>query len=179
MAAYEKTVWKCCARFILGGWVLVANFVSNSTSPSNLDRWVIIPWNQKLYQQQNGSHSSFTQIRFHFSKKQGRTFHVTTVSNSTGEAVVQYFSGQTDAPSDSCGSFQITEGENSKSVMDCKRWSYVGKWGYAAHVKGRLYKYAAYVPFKYHWHLLEGYWYCDAWYHDFVSRGDFWKIYVR
>ena len=104
---------------------------------------------------------------------------MTTVSNSTGEAVVQYFSGQTDAPPDSCGSFQITEGENSKSVMECKRWSYKGKCGYAAHVKERLYKYAAYVPFEYHWHLLEGYWYCDDWYHDFVSPGDFWKIYVR
>ncbi|RMX59241.1 hypothetical protein pdam_00005696 [Pocillopora damicornis] len=28
---------------------------------------------------------SFTQLRFHCSKKQGRTFRVTTVSNSTGE----------------------------------------------------------------------------------------------
>ena len=86
---------------------------------------------------------------------------MTTVSNSTGEAVVQYFSGQTDAPPDSCGSFRITEGENSKLVMECKRWSYKGKCGYAAYVKERLYKYAAYVPSKYHWHLLEGYWYCD------------------
>ena len=46
-------------------------------------------------------------------------------------------------------------------------------------VKERLYKYAAYVPSEYHWHLLEGYWYCDDWYHDFVSPGDFGKIYVR
>ena len=38
---------------------------------------------------------SFSQLRFHCSKQQGRTFHVTTVANSSGEAVVQYFSGQT------------------------------------------------------------------------------------
>ena len=40
------------------------------------------------------THLSFTQLRFHCSKQQGHTFHVTTVANSTGEAVVQYFSGQ-------------------------------------------------------------------------------------
>ena len=42
------------------------------------------------------THLSFTQLRFIHIKQQGRTFHVTTVGNSTGEAVVQYFSGQTD-----------------------------------------------------------------------------------
>ena len=31
----------------------------------------------------------------HCSKQQGRTFHVTTAANSSGESVVQYFSGQT------------------------------------------------------------------------------------
>ncbi|CAH3039753.1 unnamed protein product [Pocillopora meandrina] len=34
------------------------------------------------------SHLSFTQLRFHCSKKQGRTFRVATVSNSTGEGNV-------------------------------------------------------------------------------------------
>ena len=51
------------------------------------------------------THLSFTQLRFYCSKQQGRTFHVATVANSTGEAVVQYFSGQTDVPPASCGSF--------------------------------------------------------------------------
>ena len=36
---------------------------------------------------------SFTQLRLYCSKKNGRTFHVTTADNITGEAVVQYFSG--------------------------------------------------------------------------------------
>ena len=40
----------------------------------------------------------FTQRIFHSSKQQGHTFHVTTVANSTGEAVVQYFSGQVKTP---------------------------------------------------------------------------------
>ena len=67
------------------------------------------------------SNLSFTGLRFHCSKKQGRTFHVTTVINST--PVVQYSSGQKDVLPDSCGSFQRTEGDN-KSVMECKRWSF-------------------------------------------------------
>ena len=40
-------------------------------------------------------HFSFTQLRFLCRKKQGRTFHLVTAINSSGEAVVQYFSGQT------------------------------------------------------------------------------------
>ena len=34
------------------------------------------------------THLSFTQLRFHCSKNNGRTFHVTTANNSAGEAVV-------------------------------------------------------------------------------------------
>ena len=44
---------------------------------------------------------------FHCQKKQGRTFHMVTASNSSGEAVVQYFSGQTDEQPDACGSFEL------------------------------------------------------------------------
>ena len=39
-------------------------------------------------------HSAKTDFLCH--KKQGRTFHMVTASNSSGEAVVQYFSGQAD-----------------------------------------------------------------------------------
>ena len=42
---------------------------------------------------------------FHCQKKQGRTFHMVTASNSSGEPVVQYFSGQTGEQLDACGSF--------------------------------------------------------------------------
>ena len=33
---------------------------------------------------------SFTQLRFHCRKKQGRTFHVVTASNSSGEAKIHF-----------------------------------------------------------------------------------------
>ena len=58
------------------------------------------------------THLSFTQLRFHCSKQQGHMFHVTTVANRTGE--VQYFSGQTDVPPASCGSFVRMESDNSR-----------------------------------------------------------------
>ena len=50
------------------------------------------------------THLSFTQLRFYCSKNNDRTIHVTTAANSIGEAVVQYFSGQTDVQPASCGS---------------------------------------------------------------------------
>ena len=71
---------------------------NSSLSAANQD---FIPWNN---QWSDGSHKnrheraeitglSFTQLRLYCSKKNGRTFHVTTADNITGEAVVQYFSG--------------------------------------------------------------------------------------
>ena len=107
-------------------------------------------------------HLSFTQSRLYCSKKQGRKFHVTTVSNSTGEAVVEYFSGLADVRPDSCGSFQRMEDDNSKSVMECESWNYEGKWGWnEGRVEVKLYIHAAYVPGNYHCRVLHGYWYCD------------------
>ena len=46
---------------------------------------------QKSAMKELRTHLSFTQLRFHCHKKQGRTFHVVTASNSSGEAVVRYF----------------------------------------------------------------------------------------
>ena len=131
------------------------------------------------------THLSFTQLRFHCSKQQGRTFHVTTVADSTGEAVVQYFSGQTDVQPDACGSFARLEDDNSILAGVCGQWGYdgksyhIGKWGHAAD-QDRLYFASAFLASLYHWMLtpdgsrLE----CD----DFkvgVSSGDFWKVFVR
>ncbi|CAH3039751.1 unnamed protein product [Pocillopora meandrina] len=173
-----------------GGWLLVANFVLNSTSPPDWTaessyRGIRNFANNKMgisvsALKELRSHLSFTQLRFHCSKKQGRTFHVTTVSNSTGEAVVEYFSGQKDVRPDSCGSFQRMEDDNSKLVIECESWSNDGKWGFnGGDVERRLYTGFARVPRNYNWNLPYGSWYCDDWYHDPVSPGDFWKIYVR
>ena len=131
---------------------------------------------------------SFTQLRFHCSKHQGRTFHVTTAANSTGKAVVQYFSGQTDAFPDSCGSFVRMENDNSKLASVCEKWgrengkNNVGKWGHAHKDQNRLYDHPAFVGGQYHWllhlHSQNSRWECDD-FEQGVSSGDFWKVFVR
>ena len=130
------------------------------------------------------THLSFTQLRFHC-RQQGRRFHVTTVANSTGEAVVQYFSGQTDVQPNACGSFVRMENDNSRLAGVCHLWGcngtsyYVGKWGHVGD-QDRLYSHAAFVGHSYYWLLTPGgsRWECDD-FHVEVSSGDFWKVFVR
>jgi len=110
---------------------------------------------------------------------------VTTVANSTGQVVVQYFSDQTDVQPDACGSFVRMENENSRLAEVCHQWGYdgtsdyVGKWGHALY-RDRLYDHAAFVAASYHWLLTPGgsRWECDDKYLG-VSSGDFWKVFVR
>lgn len=74
------------------------------------------------------THLSFTQLRFHCNKQLVRTFHVTTVTNSSGEAVVQFFSRQTDSMPFSCGSFATLTGDNSLLAGDCANWGKDGSY---------------------------------------------------
>ena len=132
------------------------------------------------------THLSFAQLRFHCSKQQGRTFHVTTVANSIGEAVVQYFSGQTDVHPDACSSFVRMENDNSFLAQVCSQWGkiglsfHVGKWGHANNDEDRLYYASAFVKDSYHFEVTPSgsRWECDD-YLVGVSSGDFWKVYVR
>ena len=127
------------------------------------------------------THLSFTQLRF-FCRKQ-RTFHVTTANNSAGEAVVQYFSGQTDTMPASCGSFVKMDDDNSFLAGVCSRWGYdgsqyyVGKWGYVRD-QDRLYHHTAFAAYSYHFRIIPGRWECDD-YNVGVSPGNFWKVFVR
>ena len=128
------------------------------------------------------THLPFTQLRFHCSKQLGRTFHVTTVVNSTGEGVVQYFSGQTDVQPDACGSFVRMDNDDSLLAGVCHRWDFgADKRGHGnVGEQERLYNHVAFVMNLYHWYLtadasrLE----CDDFYSK-VSSGDFWKVFVR
>ena len=131
------------------------------------------------------SHLSFTQLRFFCSKQHGRTFHVTTVANSTGEAVVQYFSGQTDVQPDACGSFVRMENDNSMSTGLCHRWGKdssgydVGKWGHMRN-EDRLFNHPAFVVYYYHWVMRQNgvRMDCDD-YGVGVQAKDAWKVFVR
>ena len=148
---------------------------------------------QKSAMKELRTHLCFTQLRFHCRKKEGRTFHVVTASNSSGEAVVQYFSGQTDEQPDACGSFlRVTSDDNSELAGICKDWGQlvsgevlVGKWGYGEDQE-RLYWYPVSRKTKYHVRVqlhnvddlrkLE----CDDSSAPNVgTNGDFWRVFVR
>ncbi|CAH3195296.1 unnamed protein product, partial [Porites evermanni] len=99
--------------------------------------------------------------------KQGRTFHVITAANSTGEAVVQYFSGQSDTLPASCGSFITMEDDNSELAIKCSKWGndgshYVGKWGH--HRKQgefRMYDHTAFIANLHYWIIFNRMGKCD------------------
>ena len=177
---------------ILGGWLLVSSVVTKGPTPHKVlvetsyrgisgDQMALT----KDAMNELRTHLSFTQLRFHCSKLQGRTFHVTTAANKTGEAAVQYFSGQTNVQPASCGSFVKMENDNSMLSGVCERWGlkngayYVGKWGHERD-QDRLHFYPAFVRSTYHWLIEPGgaYWLCDD-HLVGVSTGDFWKVFVR
>ena len=184
---------------ILGGWLLVANFVLDNLN--NLPAWTPETSYRGISNYHNNkmgiatsamkelrTHLPFTQLRFHCSKQQGRTFHVTTVANSTGEVVVQYFSGQTDAMPSSCNSFVRMEDDTSYLAKQCSRWGndgshYVGKWGHKSRRgETRMYDHTAFVANLYHWKITDGIWACDDKSNSGflpLSAGDVWKIFVR
>ncbi len=182
--------------FTLGGWLLVSNVVIDNLSFSQLSVETTYSGISSYHNNNTVltksamneliTHMPFTQLRFLCSKKlHGRTFHVTTTGNSTGEAVVKYFSGQTDVQPDSCGSFVRMDDDDSLSAGVCHKWGYeggsyeVGKWGHAL-VEHRLYSHPAFVAYLSHWVLQEdgSRLECDD-YHVGVSSGDFWKVFVR
>ena len=185
--------------FVTGGWLLVANLEMLSSKPPK--KWTTETSYRGISNFANNemgirlsamrelrSHLSFTQLRFYCSKQQGRTFHVTTAANSSGEAVVQYFSGQTDVLPSSCYSFERMQGDNSRLASKCDRWGndgskYAGKWGHYKHRgERRMYNHAAFIPQEYYWVAVLGKWWCDD---DngsnliAISPGDVWKVYVR
>ena len=103
--------------------------------------------------------------------------------NSSGEAVVQYFSGQTDANPKACGSFVRMKDENSKLAADCNQWG-SKEWGYPHSGKSR-YRIVAFVPWKYIWNFYgNSRWECDDYsFNDAeyfgLSASDFWRVFVR
>ena len=148
---------------------------------------------QKSAMKELRRHLSFTQLRFHCRKKQGRTFHVVTASNSSGQAVVRYFSGQIDEQPDACGSFvRVTLDDTSKLASICKDWGrlangtyHVGKWGHGKD-QNRLYWYPVFKRSLYHLRVQLHYvdnlkkMECDDGSGPNVdTNGDFWRVFVR
>ena len=130
------------------------------------------------------THLFFTQLRFHCSKQQGRTLHVTTAADNTGEAVVQFFSRQTDVKPYACGLLERLKGDNSVLAINCTKWEkgagsyYAGKWGHGG--VSELYIFPVFIINFCHWTTWTD---ADRWECDdeekSVSSGDLWKIYFR
>ncbi|KAL9963782.1 hypothetical protein ACROYT_G027322 [Oculina patagonica] len=179
-----------------GGWLLVSNVVIDDSPPFQLSvetsyRGISNYFNNKTFLTKNAmnelrTHFPFTQLRFHCSKQHhGRTFHVTTAANSTGEAVVQYFSGQTNIRPHACGSFERLDNDDSELAGVCDKWGASnwadedGKWG-SDRDQQRLYNHAAFVWNLYHWIIYEdgSRLECDDGLVG-ASSGDFWKVFVR
>ena len=106
------------------GWLLVSNVMIDSSSPTSQlpveSSYRGISRSQMVLQKSANNdlrtHLTFSQMRFHCKKK--RTFHVTTARNNAGEAVVQYFSGQTDTMLASCGSY-VKMREATLWLLEC------------------------------------------------------------
>ena len=152
--------------FFPGGWLLVSNVVVGNLSSLRYSyREISNCHNKSLLltvdaMKELRTHSSFTQLRFHCSKNKGRILHLTMAANSSGEAVVQYFSGQTDANPKACGSFVRMKDDNSKLAADYNQWGNK-EWGYFRSGKSR-YRIVAFVPWKYMWNLYgSSRWECD------------------
>ena len=142
---------------------------------------------------------NFTQLRFHCKKQNpGRTFHITTFKNSSGEAVVQYFSGQTDVLPYACDSFYKMNDDNSYLANKCQLWgkdkghNYAAKWGHqmdgtlgSDQDETRLFNHPIFVFQEQHWVVdYPTRFDCDdggqrGATRDTVLRGDFWEIFVR
>ncbi|KAL9963795.1 hypothetical protein ACROYT_G027338 [Oculina patagonica] len=179
-----------------GGWLLVSNVVIGDSAARQLSveatyRGISSYHNNKTVLTKSAmneliTHMPFTQLRFHCSKQyHGRTFHVTTAANNTGEAVVQYFSGQTDVKPDACGSFVRMDDDDSELAGFCHKWGHeggsfeVGKWGFDQD-QDRLYYTPAFWTGRYQWVLEENpsRFECDD-YYGIAASGDFWKVFVR
>ncbi|XP_068673169.1 uncharacterized protein [Montipora foliosa] len=174
-----------------GGWLLVYNVVIDSNSVPvrltpektyrgisnyNNNRMVLNPVAMK----QLRSYMNYTQLRFRCSKPQGRTFHVTTIPNTFGEAVVSFFSNQTDVHPQACGSFKRMEDDNSYLAADCSKWGkvgktyHVGKWGHGN--RRRLHNIPLFIRDKYYWANIPDRWECD----DFGTKENGnWMVFVR
>ena len=189
-----SSCWLMLALFCTGGWLLVSNVVVDD--PSSRQLWIASSyreisnchWNKTLFITENAmkelrTHLSFTQMRFHCNKQKGRMIHVTTAANSSGKAVVRYFSGQTDDRPLACGSFNRMKDDNSNIAGVCHQWQ-GQQWGHSPSAKETLTDHAFFVPIKYHWLLTPGNqrWECDDYIYDgffALSSGDFWKVFVR
>ncbi|KAK3728410.1 hypothetical protein QZH41_007793 [Actinostola sp. cb2023] len=174
-----------------GGWLLISNVVipnpANAPSASlgstyrhianyNDNKTIISATALRELRQL----APFTQLRFHCRKANiGRTIHLITAANSTGFAVVDYFTATTNVRPSACHSFYRGPGDNSMLAPRCTQWGYSGLWGSNTRINDlRIHDHAFFVALKYHWISKPNTPRCDAM-SSVISPGDYWKIYVQ
>ena len=129
------------------------------------------------------SDMGFQQFRFYCRKATpGRVFHIMTKTTSLGEAVVQYFTGNTSVPPQACDSFTALPDDNSTLSGKCMEWGYPTKntWGKNATTPQNIKLYKKLVLWRTESGVAMGPsdYFCD----DLTKNGtdgDTWEFYVR
>ena len=195
LSEYNTVNIEKCINFriipVSGGWLLVYNVVINSSAPVRLtaettfhgienyhsNRMILSPSAMKQLRER----LHFTQMRFHCSKPSTqRTFHVLTVANSSGEAVVSFFCLQTNVFPKACGSYKKLDGDDSYLASNCSMWGrensiyYVGKWGHDGETS--LSNFPAFIRYHHHWATSGSRFECDDYRASPIGT---WKIFVR
>ena len=125
----------------------------------------------------------FQQFRFYCRKATpGRVFHIMTKNTSLGEAVVQYFTGNTNVPPQACDSFTALPDDNSTLSGKCMEWGYptMNTWGKNATTRQNIKLYKKFVLWrtKSAVSMSRSDYFCD----DLTKNGtdgDTWEFYVR
>ncbi|XP_027052069.1 uncharacterized protein LOC113679311, partial [Pocillopora damicornis] len=183
-----------------GGWLLIFNIVFNHQAnlPVKEDYRVIDNYQNNQTLLTNSAlhklrtHIHFTQLRFHRHKKNVSNFHIVTKTDEKGEAVIQYFTGQTETVPTSCGSFQKMEDDDSELAKSCSWWGKKNSayrsdtWGIVG--RRELYDVPMFIGGLHHWMTSPkgDRWECDD-FHDPQhsqlqappTQGDFWRIFIR
>ena len=120
-----------------GGWTLVRRVkLTDGSFPSKNQQVKVLHYREQLQNYNSNDHvlsmngfmdlradMNFEQMRFYCHKKiPGKVFHVATKTNSLGEAVIQYFTGETTTPPQACDSFSTFPDDNSTLSLKCAEW---------------------------------------------------------
>ena len=180
-----------------GGWTLVKRVIfSDGLQPTKEEEIQTTDYRIQLSNYSSNLHllvtdglknlrsdMGFQQFRFYCRKATpGRVFHIMTKNTSLGEAVVQYFTGNTNVPPQACDSFTALPDDNSTLSGKCMEWGYPTKntWGKNATTPQNIKLYKKLVLWRTESAVAMGPsdYFCD----DLTKNGtdgDTWEFFVR
>lgn len=183
-----------------GGWTLIRRVkLINGSLPSKEQQVVLKDYREQLKNYDSNDHvlemkgfldfradMGFEQMRFYCHKKiPGKVFHVATETNSLGEAVIQYFTGNTTTLPHACDSFSTFPDDNSTLSLKCAEWGgfgYSDIWGKnkttSLSMWHRLVVWRATSEETYVVAMCNNNYFCED-NKKQGSPGDEWKVYVR